>query len=665
MKLYRSWAAIAVSAALVASVVSAAAQPVPNPLRTLHPPPRPIVPFNATTYHYDARRTGWNSSEHTLNVANVAGPSFGVLHTVELDDQVDAQPLVVAGQTIAGAAGTHDVAYVATENDTVYAIDAARGTILKQRSLGAPVRQASLPGACSNNGPNVGINSTPVIDRATGTLYVITYTWESGAPVYRIHALSLSTLADKVPSVIVHALHAMPNGGMYRFNSATARQRPGLLETGGSVYAGFGSFCDFNENDSRGWLLGWNAATLAPLGNNTLTNRLVNQTHDCPWNNNHPPCMLTSIWMSGYGLASDGSSIFFVTGNSAPHTYDGAYAIQDSVVKVPLSLSGVTDLFTPSDAPTHSTGVNAMDSADNDLGSGGVLLIPDQGGALPHLAVASGKVGPLYLLNRDHLGGHGAGGHNDVVGTATPDPGCWCGPSYFVGSDGIGRVVTSTGGTVATWQLTSTPALVQQHATSVANGQDPGFMTTVSSNGTAAGTAIIWAVPHPTTATTNPPNIKLYAIDASAGTVLYDGPAGAWPNTSGNANIVPVVANGRAFVASYRQLTIFGLVAAGAPAGLARASRTVPLIAPYLRPIAGNRVFGTVASIQGSVITLRTRTGKLIKVDRTAAMLAHHSVVAGVGAPVEVQGTYGPSGTLRASAIAKAKRSPQSWEPDR
>ena len=130
------------------------------------PPPQPVA---VTTYHYDTLRTGWNNHETTLTATNFPS-TFGILQTVTLDDQVDAQPLIVPGQTIAG--GTHDVVYVATESNTVYGIDASSGAIILQRNLGSPV---PAPLGCTNNGPNVGINSTPVIDLSANTLYVIAY----------------------------------------------------------------------------------------------------------------------------------------------------------------------------------------------------------------------------------------------------------------------------------------------------------------------------------------------------------------------------------------------------------------------------------------------------------------------------------------------------------
>lgn len=226
------------------------------------------TPVAVSTYHYDSPRTGWNSNETTLTAASFPS-AFRMIQTVALDDQVDAQPLLVPGLTIAG--GIHDVVYVVTESNTVYAIDASSGAILLSRNLGAAV---PTPLGCGNNGPNVGITGTPVIDLTTNTLYLIAYV--NGPPTYRLHALNLSDLTDKASSpVTVTASHTLTDGSVYTFNAAVQRQRPGLLELGGTIYAGFGSFCDFKADLSRGWVLGWSASTLAPLSSNRLKLELV------------------------------------------------------------------------------------------------------------------------------------------------------------------------------------------------------------------------------------------------------------------------------------------------------------------------------------------------------------------------------------------------------
>jgi hypothetical protein len=513
-----------------------------------------------TTYHYDTYRTGWNNTETALTPANVSSSSFGLLHNVALDDQVDSQPLVVPGVTItAGTSqGLHDVVYVATEGNTIYAIDVHSGAVLLNPNFGAPVQ---YPLGCNNNGPNVGINSTPVIDPSSSTLYVIIYTQDASGPAYRVHALDLGSLTDKVTPQMVSASHTLGDGTTFNFNATYQRQRPGLLLANGNVYAGFGSFCDFRADVSRGWLLGWNTGSLTPLPANRL-NDLQDSSPD--------RFFLSSIWMSGYGPAADDSgNILFVTGNSdySGTTYDGVSNIQESVVKVSSDLTTVLDLFTPSNQ-------GSLDQGDADFGSGGVLVLPDQPGSKPHLAVAAGKVGTMYLMNEDDLGGYSTSKNNVIASYAVG--GCWCGQSYFVDpTDGLGRVVSSGGKSIEIWKVQTSPKLLLKRLRDGFVGgsaQDPGFFTSISSNGTSS--PIIWALARPPANSKKYP-IYLSAFDPEAGTGamtrLFHAIAGSWPNINGNANLVPVVANGEVFVASYKQLQIFGLTAADATKAIQKA----------------------------------------------------------------------------------------------
>ncbi|HTS36325.1 MAG TPA: hypothetical protein VMH04_11670 [Candidatus Solibacter sp.] len=499
-----------------------------------------------TTYHYDNNRTGWNSHETTLTPANVNSTTFGLLHNVVLDDQIDAQPLVVPGVNITAGThqGVHDVVYVGSENNTVYAIDAESGVILLNPNFGKPVR---FPLGCSNNGPNVGINSTPVIDTSSNTLYVMIYTQDTGGPTYRLHALDLGSLTDKVTPKVVSGSHTLTDGTSFNFNATYQRQRPGLLLANGNVYAGFGSFCDLGANLSRGWLLGWSTGSLTPLPGNQL---LDTQPTD------PDSFFLSSIWMSGYGLAADDSgNIVFVTGNSdySGTTYDGVSNVQESVVKVSPNLTTLLDLFTPSNQAS-------LDQSDADFGSGGALVLPDQPGSTPHLVIASGKVGSMFLMNGDHLGGYSTT-KNSVLGTYFSGA-CWCGHSYFVDSDGVGRVVSSGGRFVRSWMVKTSPkpALAISSVSpspGIGGGQDGGFFTAISSNGNS--NAIIWALNRPSQSQTK---VSLFAFNPDNGSTmkqLFRAFAGAWQNVGGNSNTVPVVANGEVFVATNKQLQIFGL----------------------------------------------------------------------------------------------------------
>ena len=215
-------------------------------------------------------------------------------------------------------------------------------------------------------------------------------------------------------------------------------------------------------------------------------------------------------------------------------------------------------MFTPSNQAS-------LDQSDADFGSGGALVLPDQAGTIPHMIVAAGKVGTMFLMNGDKLGGYSTT-KNNVLGSYFSGP-CWCGQSYFVDSDGFPRVVSSGGRVVKDWKVLTSPKPALQLVSSspspgIGGGQDGGFFTTISSNGTSS--PIIWALSRPASGTQ--PKIALYAfnpdVTGSTMTQLFKGFAGAWPNVGGNANLVPVVANGQVFVASNKQLQIFGLKAA-------------------------------------------------------------------------------------------------------
>ena len=502
-----------------------------------------------TTYHVDNNRTGWNSHETVLTPSNVGSSSFQLLKSVALNDQVDGQPLFVPGVNITAGShqGQHDVVYIAAESNTIYAIDAESGTVLLNPNFGTAVHR---PLGCGNNGPNVGINSTPVIDLSSNTMYVVIYTQDTSGPTYRIHALDLGSLTDKVTAQVVVASHTLLDGTTFNFNATYQRQRPGLLLANGNIYAGFGSFCDLSANLSRGWLLGWQTGTLTPLAGNQLMDTQATSPDSF---------FLSAIWMSGYGpAADDAGNILFVTGNSdySGTTYDGVSNIQESVVKVSSDLTTVLDLFTPSNQAS-------LDEADNDFGSGGVMVLPDQPGSTPHLAVAAGKVGSMFLMNEDDLGGYSTQANN-VLGTYNIS-GCWCGESYFVDpSDGLGRVVASGGQHVLVYKVQTSPKVklvkASQSPGIVSTVQDPGFFTTISSNGTS--NPIIWALSRPTSASGHP--IYLYAFNPESvtkGTMkqLAKVRAGAWTNTGGNANLVPLVANGQVFIASHNQLRVFGI----------------------------------------------------------------------------------------------------------
>jgi len=596
-----------------------------------------------TTYHNNNLRTGWNSNEIVLTPTNVNTTTFGLLHSVTLDAQVDGQPLVVPNVTITAGQhqGPHNVVYVATENNTIYAIDASSGVVLlRSGQLGMPV---SMP-TCRNNSPNVGITSTPVIKVASNTIYTMAYSTVSGAPAYTLHALDLGNLQDKA-QVIVKASHTLAGGSTYTFNATVERQRPALLLANDNVYAAFGSFCDHNPNLTRGWVLGWNAETLAPLPHNDLAD-----TQTKPQSGEY----LSSIWMSGYGPAADATgNVYFVTSNSDPlhDVYDGVTDIQESVVKLSPNLATLESIFTPADE-------FSLDQKDKDFGAGGVLLLPPQPGAIPNLAAAAGKEGTLFLLNQSSLGGFDP--NNSGIVTEVSIGTCYCGQSYF--NDGVGHVVSSGGSRVNLWTVQTSPQVALINAGSGvlrSTGQGPGFFTSISSSG--AKSAIIWAVVRPRSSTNT--DVTLYALSATPSNgslpILFQATAGSWPNLEANANLVPVVANGFVYVASYKQLSIFGLL----PPGVASATiKPQPATQIVLAP-GQHELFGTVTVIEGSHFTLQTRTRGFVQVDASSAIQNELSIDLLVREAVDVQGVFDSSGVLRATVIQKAKE-PATWPLD-
>jgi hypothetical protein len=598
------------------------------------------------TYHNDPQRTGWNQNETTLTTANVTQASFGLVAQVVLDDQIDAQPLVVTQQNIEGF-GTRSVVYVVTASNTVYALDAWSGKELKKTKLGQPVPS---PLKCDNNGPNVGITGTPVIDKQSQTLYVIAYSLEQAQPTYKLHALDLSSLKDKPGSPkVVSASQKLSDQTDFPFNATYQRQRPALLQANGNIYAGFGSFCDFEPGRSRGWVLGWHASSLATLNTSELTDKRADKTTaDCTYPGNHP-CFLSSIWMSGYGLAADPEgNIFFTTGNSAAGTYDKTLNIAESVVKMSGDLS-VLDFFTPADE-------RKLDANDTDYGSGGVLVLPDMPAeALPHLAVAAGKDGRLFILDRHALGDF----HSPDVPKNVMIDHCLCGPSFFEGADGRTRVVSSGGHTLRTWivDTSQSPQLQLDASAPIAKSDQPGgFFTSISSDGKLTNTAIIWAVGRPVEADNH---VTLYAFHAAASNSalapLWSDIAGNWPYTGGSADIVPTVANGMVYVASYRQLRVFGLKRPQPPQPPALvASLRVERVQARAEQTSGPTYWGTVQKIDGNRLLVELRTGQILQVDVTPAVKAGRARIATVGQPVEVSGVMNPNGIFEANFLWRA-----------
>src|ERR1700722_9064788 len=568
------------------------------------------------TWHGDNLRTGWQQQETILTTSTIGG--FGISHSVGLADQVDAQPLVIPG-FING----HDIVYVADESNNVYQIDASTGAILKQVNLGVPVPR---PFSCGNGGPNVGIDATPVIDWASQTLFVMAYVNVNNAtPTYFLRALSLTTLNDKAPPLLVQASHTLTNGAVATFDATYQRERAALLFANGKVYSAFTSYCDFQGTHTGGWLLGWswNGTTLAALPANQLNDRQPS-----------PAFFLDTVWMSGAGPASDESgNLLFATGNSVSSTWTdtvpcsgtatGAVPtsvpcsnIQESVVKLKGDLTEVTGLFSPNaQYGTFSPNTNQMDQGDVDLGSGGVLLMPQRGSAF--FATIAGKDGRLFLFDRSGTG--------FKLLQLRQGSGCWWGPSYFIRPDGVARIAASQGSSVQTFKIPTTSLSPEGTSATLSTGQDPGFFTTVSCHGSGAfgncaNTPIIWAVLRPTSSTSGVSLSAFSGLAARGSYKLLFGPlkVGSWPNVGGNANIVPTVSNGRVYVASWKTLAILG--PGGATAAVAPLAEAAAPAAAAVSPNNAFVISGTLHSVNGSVLTVTNRHGQETLIDASAAI---------------------------------------------
>lgn len=621
----------------------------------------PAAAQDVLTYHGDTLRTGWLSSETQLTTSNVNAQSFGLLNTVAVDGRVDAEPLYVSQLTLSGKIGTHNVLFVVTENNSLYWIDADTGKILLHRSYGMPVPY-QYKNYDDNVFPVMGILGTPVIDRTAGVIYFVSDSYNGTVDFFRLHAISITTGKAVVPAKLIRLSGKLADGTTWKFNSRYHLQRPGLLEANGSIYVAFGSNGDTQPDQTRGNIQRFDATTLAFLGSD-ITDTL----------HNSDSYYLSSIWQSGYGVAADSNGdIYFSTGNSDPNnpSYSAAFNRPNSVVRLSADLTSLLDSFTPSDYFN-------LDQGDTDLGSGGAMLLPDQSGSTPHLVVAGGKDGREFLLNRDNLGGYTSGGPDHVLQSVSQG-GCWCGPAYFVGSDGNPYVLTGGGNGVTKWQLTfPSVQLVEKSSTSsaVADGLPDygGTIPVVSSNGTTAGSAIVWFVQRPSSSSDSDPGtpVTLYAFDASTLKQLFSVQAGTWTHAeNSNANIVPTVANGKVYVASNEQVQIFGLLSADARARgyvLPRALQpsrpdviTCPPSQSALAAVGGiqapgismHHFSGTVCHLEGSQLQLALRNGHSISVDISAAFTKHRQVVLSPGRAIHLRASIDAKGVAHAEKIS-------------
>lgn len=630
-------------------------------------------PQDILTYHGDNLRTGWFSSETQLTTSNVNANSFGLLKTVALDGRVDAEPLYVSQQTILNQ-GVHNVLYVATENDSVYALDADSGKTLWHKRFGNPVPY-QYKNFDDNVFPIMGILSTPVIDRTLGNLYFVADTFNGNVDSFHLHSISLSSGKNVVKPATIAFSTRLADGTTWKFDAKFQLQRPGLLEANGSIYVAFGSNGDINPNISRGSIARYDAISLLPAGSD------VTDTLDT----RHFSYFLSSIWQSGYAPAADNSGdVYFSTGNSDPGqpSYSQSFNRPDSIVHLTGNLSSLVDSFTPSN-------YFQLDQVDLDLGSAGMILLPDQPGSIPHLAVGGSKDGRAFLMNRDSLGGYTQNGPDNVVQTVNQGN-CWCGPAYFAGSDGNSYILTGGSNGVTSWQLQTTPSVQIVRKTSTGSGPADGLpdyggaIPVISSNGTAAGSAVVWFIQKPQTSSDSDPGtpVTLMAYDAAnLASQLFTAQAGTWTHAvNSNANIVPTVANGKVYVASNRQLQIFGLLPKKGsrarmvlPQGLVASKPDVVTCAPSQSAVAAfgasldamHQLYGTVCRTSGAEVQLSLRSGHSITIDVSNAFARHQRVALTPGRVIHVTASIDEKGAAHAVKIAPAHTLSQLTPKDR
>lgn len=510
------------------------------------------------TYQYDSSRAGIDASELALTKSNVNSSQFGKLFSYPIDGYLFGQPLYLPSVLIPGK-GFHNVVYVATEHDSVYAFDAdgnagPNSAPLWQVSfLNAAAGVTTVPAAdtgCGQITPEIGITSTPVIDAGSGTIYVVAMTKESPngsvSYVHRLHALDVSSGAERPGSpVIVQATFpgTGEGGSVLTFNPKAYKQRPGLLLLNGVVYAGFSSHCDIGTY--HGWLIGYNTQALSQVS----------------VYNNTPDGNMGSFWASGAAPAADSAGNIFVV--SANGTFDSSGDLGESYIKLSSANSlSVEDYFTPYNYAS-------LDAGDLDTGSAGVVLLPDAAGsaAHPHLMVGAGKEGRVYLLDRDNLGKWHSGSDSQIVqsipgaiGGLFGNPAYFNGTVYLCGSGDKLKAFPISGGQMAT-------APSSQSA-----GAAGGCVPTISANGTSSG--IVWALNS---------GGALHAYDAAnLATELYNSNQnGSRDSLGGYVQFsVPVVANGKVYAGSQTALDVYGLLAAGAVFSPENAASGAPSGAP-------------------------------------------------------------------------------------
>ena len=490
-----------------------------------------------STWHNDNLRDGQNTHETILTTSNVNSTKFGKLFSYTVDGQIDAQPLYIPKVSISG--GTHNVIYVATENDSVYAFDAdgLSTTSLWHTSLllngGVAAPCVNLAGCAIS--PVVGITGTPVVNLSSNTLYVVALDEEGTSNIYRLHALDITTGAEKFGGPVaiqasVAGTGAGSVGGVVTFTPTQQLQRPGLLLLNGSIFIGFGSFGD--RDPYHGWVMAYSGTSLAQV---SVFNTSPNGTR-------------AAVWGAGGGLSADSTGNLYVqTANGTFDASTGGLDYGDSFLKMNPNNLTVLDYFTPENQAT-------LESDDLDLGSGTGLIPPKQSGSFPDEIVSAGKQGLIYVVDRDAMGGYDPNGNHDIqtvtgnAGGYISSPACWHGAIYYSGSGGFLSLYSLKGGILSANPLSKAPA-------SFMAGSTP----SVSSNGPMNG--IVWAIDgdgghgkHPAV---------LHAYDATrVSTELYNSSQAGIRDTAG-AGIhftVPTIANGKVYIGTFTELDVYGLL---------------------------------------------------------------------------------------------------------
>ena len=447
-----------------------------------NPPPNPQY-VSVLTQHNDNTRSGWNDNETALTTRNVNVQQFGEVFTLPVDDQVYAQPLVAGNVNIGGS--SHNVVFVATVNNTLYAYDGDNGTLYWQKNFTAPgmrpPRNTDMTGACNGSytdfSGNIGIVGTPVIDAGKGTIYFVARSTTGSAFVQYLHAVNIvdgNEVAGS-PTQITATFAGNGDGsvgGVITFDAQRQNQRQGLTLLNGTVYVTFSSHCDWGPY--HGWILGYDAMT--------VQQRIVY--------NDTPNGDAGGMWESGTGMAADAAgNLYVVTGNGAVgYAGDPTNPINRGSSALKLTVTGstlrVASYFTPYN-------YNFLNSQDLDYGGMGAFLIPNSS-----FYLTGGKDGNLYLLNKDAMGGY-VSSSNQVqqVVPLGSNANMHCQAAYYKGSAKEFVYVWSENDPLRAIQFDRASNLLGPQAVSSAAGPtgQSGAVLSVSSNGSQAGTGILWA----------------------------------------------------------------------------------------------------------------------------------------------------------------------------